>query len=110
MIDSPGEAEFDALVATHRAVVVELYATWCKPCASYRPRFAQAAWEAKVRWPDARVAFVSIDVDRSPGLAKRFGGRVLPATLAVQGTQVARWGRNLKQAELEARIAALCRG
>lgn len=84
LVDDPAVAEFDALLAGHAAVVVDFYATWCQPCRQYSPRFAQAAREARRRWPEAPVAFTKVDIDRAPELARRFGVRSVPTTLVLR--------------------------
>lgn len=117
ILDDPAVAEFDALVARQRAVVVDFYATWCAPCKQYSPRFTQAAREARRRWPDAPVAFVKVDIDRSPELARRYGVQSVPTTVVLErrrgllGEKVAqaqRWTGSIKQGELQERFAALC--
>ncbi|MCA1812689.1 MAG: thioredoxin family protein [Halobacteriales archaeon] len=117
LLDDPALAEFDALLAGQRAVVVDFYATWCQPCKQYSPRFAQAAREARRRWPDAPVAFVKVDIDRSRELARRYGVQSVPTTvvlerrkglLGVKVAQAQRWTGSIGQAELQQRFAALC--
>jgi thioredoxin-like negative regulator of GroEL len=115
--EDPTEAEFEALLQGHESVLVDFYATWCKPCHSYGPRFLAAARAAELRWPNARIAFATIDVDARPTLRKRYRVWSVPATVLLRRGQswlgrpkvcARKWGRNLPQTELEARIAALC--
>jgi thioredoxin-like negative regulator of GroEL len=116
LVDDPAVSEFDALLASHRAVVVDFTATWCAPCKAYSPRFAQAAREARRSWPEAPVAFVKVDIDRSPELARRYGVRSVPTTVVLQRrkgllgpkvVQAQRWSGNVGSAELAERFAAL---
>jgi thioredoxin-like negative regulator of GroEL len=87
LADDPAVAEFDALLQRHEAVVVDFYATWCAPCKSYSPRFAQAAREARRKWPALPVAFVKVDIDRSPELKRRYGVQSVPTTLLLRRTK-----------------------
>jgi thioredoxin-like negative regulator of GroEL len=84
LAEDPAVSEFDALLASHEAVVVDFYATWCVPCRSYSPRFAQAAREARRKWPAAPIAFAKVDIDRSPELRNRYGVQSVPTTLVVR--------------------------
>lgn len=118
--DDPAVHEFDALLASHEAVVVDFYATWCAPCKSYSPRFAAAAREARRRWPEASVAFVKVDIDRAPELKKRYGVQSVPTTLVLRrkrallgGERMApteRLSGNIKQPDLVGLIERLCSG
>ncbi|HEV8359331.1 MAG TPA: thioredoxin family protein [Candidatus Thermoplasmatota archaeon] len=99
LVDDPAVSEFDALLASHQAVVVDFYATWCAPCKTYSPRFAQAAREARRTWPSLSVAFVKVDIDRAPELKRRYGVQSVPTTLVLErrkgllGEKVAATGR-----------------
>lgn len=97
--DDPAEAEFDALLASHKAVIVDFYATWCGPCKTYSPRFAQAAREARRRWPAASVAFVKVDIDRAPGLKARYGVASVPTTVVLRPKRKLLGGTTMAPAE-----------
>lgn len=115
--DDPTLAEFEALLASHEAIVVDFYATWCAPCKTYSPRFAQAAREARRKWPQAKLAFVKVDIDRQPELKKRYGVASVPTTLVVRkrkgllgGTKMApaeRMSGNIPQHDLVALVERL---
>lgn len=118
LVDDPAVSEFEALLASHRAVVVDFYATWCKPCKSYSPRFAQAAREARRRWPALPVAFVKVDIDRAPELKRRYGVQSVPTTVVLErrrgllGEKVAiaqRLSGSIHQHELMGLIEGLAR-
>jgi thioredoxin len=51
------KAEFDAIVAGDKLVVVDFTATWCGPCQNIAPTFAAMAEE----FTDAQ--FIKVDVD-----------------------------------------------
>lgn len=118
LVDDPAVAEFDALLAQHHAVVVDFYATWCAPCKTYSPRFAQAAREARRRWPGASVAFVKVDIDRSPELKARYGIQSVPTTVVVRRKKgflgretmaaAERLSGNIKQPDLLDLIERVC--
>jgi thioredoxin-like negative regulator of GroEL len=84
LVDDPAVSEFDALLASHQAMLVDFYATWCAPCKTYSPRFAQAAREARRSWPAMRVAFVKVDIDRMPELKRRYRIQSVPTTLLLE--------------------------
>ena len=116
LVDDPAATEFEALLGSHRTVVVDFYATWCAPCKQYSPRFAQAARDARRKWPDAPVAFVKVDIDRQQALARRFGVQSVPTTVVLERrkgflgekvVEAARWSGSLSAPELQKRFADL---
>ena len=67
-------------------VLVDLWATWCGPCRMVSPVLEQLA-----RVFAGRVKLVKVDVDRAPGLSRRFGVQAVPTLLVLDsGTEVAR--------------------
>ena len=74
---------FEAIVnAAGVPVLVDFYATWCGPCKKLAPTLEEVAAET----PQARV--IKVDIDRSPGLAARYGVRSVPSLLVFRGGQV----------------------
>lgn len=59
-------------------VVVDFNATWCGPCKAFKPIFEAAAkeWHGKVK-------FLSVDIDKCPGIAKEYGVESIPTILFV---------------------------
>lgn len=65
-----------------KAVVIDFNATWCGPCRRFAPIFEAAAKEyAK------KAVFVSVDVDRHPGLAQIYGVRGIPYMVVLRKNQ-----------------------
>lgn len=70
------EAEFDSLVASGDAIVVDMWAEWCGPCRVMGPMLEDisAAYEGS-------VAFYKCNVDEHPQLARRFNVMSIPTLL-----------------------------
>ncbi|KAJ9097216.1 hypothetical protein QFC21_004885 [Naganishia friedmannii] len=70
------KAEFDALIAGDKPVVVDFTATWCGPCKMISPHFEkmEAAFE--------NVVFVKVDVDEQAEIAQACSIRAMPTFLA----------------------------
>lgn len=64
-------------------VVVDFWATWCRPCKVLSPML-----EALVREADGAFRLARVDVDRNPALALRFSVRSVPTVKAFSGGQV----------------------
>jgi len=80
------EADFEYKVLSYSQnlpVVVEFWATWCRPCKVLGPMLETLAQEANGAFRLARV-----DVDQNPNLALRFGVRTIPTVKAFTSGQV----------------------
>ena len=75
-------AEFDALIAEGKTVLVDFFATWCGPCKMLAPVLEQVAPD----YPD--VEFVKIDVDEDTDLARRYGVSVIPTLFVIKDGKV----------------------
>src|SRR5512138_3246094 len=64
-------------------VVVEFWATWCRPCKVLGPMLEAMAKEANGAFRLARI-----DTDQNPNLALQFGVRTIPTVKAISGGQV----------------------
>lgn len=75
------EARFNKLLADATTpVLVDLYADWCPPCRRLAPVLERLAPRYK-----GKVAFVKANVDKVPGLARRFGVRAIPTLIFLKG-------------------------
>lgn len=54
---SPGMANTLILDPNHRFSIVDIFATWCSPCMTFKPKFE----EMSLNYPHIR--FISIDID-----------------------------------------------
>ena len=71
-------AEFDALIADGKTVLLDFFATWCGPCKMLTPVLEQVEGD----YPD--VEFVKVDVDEEPDLARRYGISVIPTLFVIK--------------------------
>ncbi len=75
-------AEFNALLAEGKTVLVDFFATWCGPCKMLAPVLEEVAPD----YPD--VEFVKVDVDEEPDLARRYGVSVIPTLFVIKNGEV----------------------
>lgn len=78
-----GDTDFAAAVDTDVLVVVDLWAPWCGPC-----RMVAPALEELSRRYAGRLKVVKVDVDRAPGVARRFEARSIPLLVFLRGGRV----------------------
>ena len=83
MIINPTVQELDEIIASGKAVIIDLYAEWCMPCKMMAPIFERAAAAN-----GERVGFVKIDVDVRPELAERYGVMSVPSIIGIAGGEV----------------------
>lgn len=64
-----GQGVLDAVVAAQgKVVVIDFFASWCKPCLMEIPEFI----EARKHYPADKVVFLGISLDQDPGQYARF--------------------------------------
>jgi len=64
-----GQGVLDAVVAAQgKVVVIDFFASWCKPCLMEIPEFI----EARKHYPADKVVFIGISLDQDPGQYARF--------------------------------------
>lgn len=59
-----------------KPVLVDWWATWCKPCLMVAPIIDELAEEF-----NGRISFVKVDVDQNPNTASRYGIMSIPTLL-----------------------------
>ncbi|MBI4188781.1 MAG: thioredoxin [Chloroflexi bacterium] len=71
------DTDFDQKVLkADKPVLVDLWATWCKPCLMVAPIIDELAEEFS-----GRINFVKVDVDQNPKTASRYGVMSIPTLL-----------------------------
>ena len=74
---SVDDSNFDKVVLqATKPVLVDLWATWCKPCTMIAPIVEELAKE----YGD-RIDFVKVDVDQNPKTATKYGIMSIPTLL-----------------------------
>ena len=67
--------EFDEWISDKDSVVVKFWAEWCGPCKQFAPHFEKTAEQL------SDVAFISIDIDKSPWAVEDLGVRGVPTVM-----------------------------
>lgn len=79
------EKTFDASISKG-VVIVDFWATWCRPCIIQAPLFEAAAKEMK-----GKVTFFKLDVDKAKNVAGRYRITGIPALIVFKdGKEVTR--------------------
>jgi thioredoxin 2 len=83
-IVSAGDADF-AEIAERASVfvLVDLWATWCRPCRMVSPALEELAREFA-----GQLKLVKVDVDAAPAVATRFEVRAVPTLLLMRDGKV----------------------
>lgn len=78
----------------HRPVVIDFYATWCRPCKMMSPIVEQLAKQNA-----GKVDFYKVDIDQEPELASVFGIQSIPTFLFIpmKGKPTAQMGMMEKE-------------
>jgi thioredoxin 1 len=84
-VDAVSQDDFeDVVVNAPGKVLVDFWAEWCGPCRMVGPALEEIAGD----YPD--VAFVTLNVDEAPEIARRFGVMNIPTILAFESGEVKR--------------------
>ena len=74
---------FDQMVLkASRPVLVDFWATWCRPCQMVAPVVDELAKEY-----DGRVDFVKLDTDHNPETARKYNIMSIPTLMIFKGGQ-----------------------
>lgn len=76
------EKEFNELIKSKEAGIVEFGAPWCAACKISEPALMEASGENKT------IIFAKIDVAKNPGLASKMGVMSLPNVLIIKSGKV----------------------
>jgi thioredoxin 2 len=83
-LSQAGDDDFAAVAEESPVpVLLDLWATWCGPCRMVSPALERLA-EAYA----GRIKLVKVDVDRSPGLSRRFDVRSVPTLMVLDRGRV----------------------
>jgi thioredoxin 1 len=101
------QGEFgDEVTRCPEPVVVSFYATWCGPCRELAPLLDRVAGNYT-----AKIKFVKVNVDESPGLAQNYEVQAIPLVLMFKDGKLAdRISGMPPEAELRAKLDALVAG
>jgi thioredoxin 1 len=71
------DADFDKIVLkSDKVVVVDFWATWCRPCLAIAPYMKELASEYS-----EKVVVAKLDVDKNPNTAAKYEARSIPLVL-----------------------------
>lgn len=85
-ITESGDEDFSEIVETSSVpVLVDLWATWCRPCQMVSPALEQFANERA-----GQLKLVKMDVDKAPATAQQFAVKAVPTLLILNDHQVLR--------------------
>jgi thioredoxin 2 len=79
-----GDSDFTT-IAEQSAVpaLIDFWAAWCGPCRMVSPVLDKLAQEKA-----GEIKLVKVDVDRAPGLSRRFAVQSIPTLMVISGGKV----------------------
>ena len=72
------ESNFKKTIEENEFVIVDFWATWCKPCVAFTPLFKEAAKKNK------DIIFGMVDIDKDKVIADYFQVAIVPAVLFIR--------------------------
>ena len=72
------ESNFKKTIEENEFVIVDFWATWCKPCVAFTPIFEAAAKKNK------DIIFGMVDIDKGKVIADYFQVAIVPAVLFIR--------------------------
>jgi thioredoxin 1 len=72
------ESNFKKTIEANDFVIVDFWATWCKPCVAFTPIFEAAAKKNK------DIIFGMVDIDKDKVIADYFQVAIVPAVLFIR--------------------------
>ena len=72
------ESNFKRTIEENEFVIVDFWATWCKPCVAFTPIFEAAAKKNK------DIIFGMVDIDKDKVIADYFQVAIVPAVLFIR--------------------------
>ena len=82
-LDSINDIAFDQKVLqANNPVLVDFWASWCRPCLMVAPMLDELAGKY-----DGRISFVKVDVDQNPKTAARYNVMSIPTILIFKDGQ-----------------------
>jgi len=70
------KANFDSIIQSDTAVLVDFFAEWCGPCKAQSPLLKEMAQDM-----GERIKVIKIDVDKNPDIAKRYHIQGVPTIM-----------------------------
>jgi len=98
------DAEFEnEILSADKPVVVDFWATWCKPCLQVAPIVEEVAEEY-----DGRAIVAKLDVQANQGTAVKYGIQSIPTLLFIkEGREADRIQGRADKAKITAKLDAL---
>jgi len=94
------KTNFNAIIDSNQAVLVDFHADWCGPCKMLAPILKQVKEELK-----ETIKIVKIDVDKNPVLASKYQVRGVPTMILFKnGKQVWRQSGVLQKNDIIATV------
>jgi thioredoxin 1 len=77
------DSNFDQIINSDKAVLVDFWAEWCGPCKMIGPVVEELANDY-----DGKAVVGKLNVDENPQTAAKFGIRSIPTLLVFKGGQI----------------------